>query len=162
MTSTKKFWSRLYLVMINFFKRWTVTEPGHWRNRRLGFSFSKSMSSSALLKIWNYEIPWQTQILKYPQKIFTEIIYDSNMTAGIWSVCFYVTEINYLIFVKITFLYWIKNKKELWGECSRLTNISIRWRNLFLDCKKETDTMWSHYSPDWSYKVPVEPPCTSL
>ena len=78
------------------------------------------------------------------------------MTAGIGSVSFSVTKINYLIFVKITFLYWIKSKKKLWGEFSRLTNIYIRWRNLFLDCKKETHTMWSHYSPVWSYKVSVE------
>ena len=59
-------------------------------------------------------------------KIFTKIIFDSNMTAGIGSVNFSVTKINYPIFVKITFLYWIKNKKKLWGEFSRLTNIYIR------------------------------------
>ena len=48
------------------------------------------------------------------------------MTAGIGSVSFSVTKINYLIFVKITFLYWIKSKKKLGGEFSRLTNIYIR------------------------------------
>ena len=38
------------------------------------------------------------------------------MTAGIGSVSFSVTKINYLIFVKITFLYWIKSKKKLGGN----------------------------------------------